>query len=210
MTLDASKKNIFERFYMFFVKTVLSNFFWEVADAWSYKNDKIAKRYDKSIEEEYKRECEACGLSTNTKILHIGCGAYPLTQIVLAQCCSGELVGIDKNPVAVKRAREVIQRHHLQERITINQGNGTDYPVGDFDLILISSCSFPKIQILEHLFKEAKSSSTIIVREVRIAATDILRCIKEHPEIELIQQMHHTPFPFYGPLGWDTFYLQKI
>jgi precorrin-6B methylase 2 len=209
MISSSTKKNIIERFYIFFVKTILSNFFWEIADAWSYKNSKVAQRYDKSIEEEYRKECETCGLSMNSKILHIGCGAYPLTQIVLAQCCSGELVGIDKNLLAVKRAREVIQRHHLQNRITINHGNGIEYPVDDFDLILISSCSYPKVQILEHLFKDAKHRSTIIVREVRIATDDVLRCIREHPEIEMIQQMHHTPFPFYGPLGWDTFYLRK-
>jgi precorrin-6B methylase 2 len=208
MTSQDIKKNIIERISIFFVKK-LSNFFWEVADTWSYKNNKIAQRYNDSIEEEYQKECATCGLSLNAKVLHIGCGAYPLTQIVLARCCSGALVGIDKNPLAVQRAQEVIQRHHLQNRITIRQGNGIEYPVDDFDLILISSCSLPKVQILEHLFKEAKHQSTIIVREVRIANADILRCIREHPEIEMIEQMHHTPFPFYGPLGWDTFYLRK-
>jgi precorrin-6B methylase 2 len=208
MLSQNTKKNIIEIISIFIVKTT-SNFFWEVADTWSYKNIKIAQRYNNSIEEEYQKECTICGLSSNAQVLHIGCGAYPLTEIVLAQCCSGALVGIDKNPLAVQRAREVIQRHHLQDRITIHQGNGTEYPVDEFDLILISSCSLPKVQILEHLFKEAKHHSTIIVREVRIAIADIIHCIREHPEIEMIQQMHHTPFPFYGPLGWDTFYLRK-
>jgi precorrin-6B methylase 2 len=208
MTLAANKKNILERITIFFVKKT-SNFFWEIADTWSYKNSKIARQYDKSIEEEYRKECETCGLSSNAKVLHIGCGAYPLTLLVLAQCCSCDLIGIDRNPVAVQRAKEIIQRHHLQNRITITQGDGTEYPVSDFDLILISSCSLPKAQILEHLFKEAKHHGTIIAREVRIATTDIIYCIKTHPEIEMIQQMHHTPFPFYGPLGWDTFYLRK-
>jgi len=208
MTLQHDKKNILERISIFLVKKT-SNFFWDIADTWSYKNSKIARQYDKSIEEEYRKECETCGLSSNEKVLHIGCGAYPLTLIVLAQCCSGDLMGIDRNPMAVQRAQKIIEQHNLQNRIRITQGDGTKYPVGDFDLILISSCSLPKAQILEHLFREAKHHSTIIVREVRIATTDILRCIKEHPEIEMIQQMHHTPFPFYGPLGWDTFSLRK-
>lgn len=208
MTTHNTTKKIIERISIFFVKTT-SNFFWEVADTWSYKNKKIARRYNKSIEEEYQKECQNCGISKNPKILHIGCGAYPLTQIVLAQCYTGILVGIDKNALAVQRAQEVISRHHLQDKITIRQGNGMNYPVNDFDLIIISSCSFPKVQILEHLFKEAKQNSMIIVREVRIAIPDILNCIREHPEIEMMQQMHHTPFPFYGPLGWDTFYLRK-
>jgi len=128
---------------------------------------------------------------------------------VLAQSLSNVLIGIDKNPVAVHHAQEVIQERHLQNRITVQQGNGTEFPVNDFDLILISSCSLPKVQILEHLFKNAKHQSTIIVREISIATADILHCINTHPEIEIVQQMHHTPFPFYGPLGWDTFCLRK-
>ena len=208
MTLQNTKKNLIEYISIFFVKSI-SIFFWEVADSWSYKNNKIAQKYNKSIEEEYRKECEICGVSKNGKILHIGCGAYPLTQIVIAQCCSGTLVGIDKKALAVQRAKEVISRHHLQNKIAIYQGDGINYPVNDFDLILISSCSYPKVRILEHLFKEAKHNSTIIVREVRIAIPDIFDCIRRHPEIEIIQQIHHTPFPFYGPLGWDTFYLRK-
>src|SRR5512137_1916922 len=118
MTSQNTKENIIERISIFFVK-ITSNFFWEVADTWSYKNNKIAQRYNKSIEEEYRKECEICGVSKNLKVLHIGCGAYPLTQIVLAQSCSGILVGIDKNALAVQRAQEVISRHHLQNKITI-------------------------------------------------------------------------------------------
>jgi precorrin-6B methylase 2 len=208
MNTRTKKKTVIDSLAIFFVKT-LSNSFWEIADTWSYKNNKIAQYYNNSIEAEYQKECETCGVSSNSKVLHIGCGAYPLTEIVLAQWCKGVLVGIDKNPIAVHRAREVIERHHLQERITVQLGNGTEYPVNDFDLILISSCSLPKVQILQHLFKEAKHQCTIIVREVSIATIDILDCIHAHPEIEMIQQMHHTPFPFYGPLGWDTFYLRK-
>jgi precorrin-6B methylase 2 len=208
MHTRTTNKTVIDILTIFFVKKI-SNFFWEVADTWSYKNHKIAQRYNDSIEEEYQKECDACGLSSNSKVLHIGCGAYPLTEVVLARCCSGTLVGIDKNPLAVQRAREVIQQHHLDNRISVHHGNGIDYPVNDFDVILISSCSLPKVQILEHLFKNVKHYCIIIVREIRIAIPDILRCISKHPEIEILQQMHHTPFPFYGPLGWDTIYLRK-
>jgi len=208
MEKPSTKKTLIDTLAVFIVKKI-SNFFWEIADAWSYKNNKIAQRYNDSIEDEYQKECDACGVSPNSKVLHIGCGAYPLTELVLARCCSGTLVGIDKNQLAVQRAREVIRNHHLENRITVHHGNGIDYPVDDFDMILISSCSLPKVQILEHLFKNVKSKCVIIVREIRIATPDIFRCISEHPEITIVQQMHHTPFPFYGPLGWDTIYLQK-
>ncbi len=183
--------------------------FWEIADTWSYKNNQIAQRYNNSIEKEYQKECKNYGLSSNSNVLHIGCGAYPLTDIVLSHYFVGTLLGIDKNPLAVQRAQEIVRQHNLQNRITIQHGNGTEFPVNNFDLILISSCSLPKVQILEHLLKNAKHQSTIVVREVSIATADVLNCITLHPEIEIIQKMHHTPFPFYGPFGWDTFYLRK-
>jgi len=205
---DYNKKTVIDILTIFCIKKI-SNLFWEIADTWSYKNNKIAKRYNNSIEKEYQKECKTYGISSNSKVLHIGCGAYPLTDIVLSRYCGATLIGIDKNPIAVQRAQEVIRRYHLQNRITIRHGDGTEFPVNNFDLILISSCSLPKLQILEHLFKNAKHQSTIIVREVSIATVEVLDYINIHPEIEIIQQMHHAPFPFYGPFGWDTFYLRK-
>lgn len=202
------KKTVIDSLAIFFIKKT-SNLFWEIADTCSYKNKKIAQRYNNSIEKEYQKECKNYGLSSNSNVLHIGCGAYPLTDIVLTQYYGATLIGIDKNLVAVQRAQEIIKQHHLQNRITIQHGNGTKFPSDNFDLIIISSCSFPKIQILEHLFKNTKHQAIIIVREVSIATADILYCISIHPEIEIIQRMHHTPFPFYGPFGWDTFYLRK-
>jgi SAM-dependent methyltransferase len=203
-----NKKTIIDTLVIFCIKKT-SNLFWEIADTWSYKNNKIAQRYNNSIEKEYQKECKTYGLPSNSTVLHIGCGAYPLTDIVLTQYYGATLIGIDKNPITVQRAQKIIRQHHLQNRITIQHGNGTNFPVDNFDLIIISSCSLPKLQILEHLFKNAKHQSTIIVREVSIATADMLYCIHSHPEIEIIQQMHHTPFPFYGPFGWDTFYLRK-
>jgi precorrin-6B methylase 2 len=206
--MSTNKKTAIDIIAIFCIKKI-SNLFWEIADTWSYKNNKIAHRYNNTIEKEYQKECETYGLSSNSNVLHIGCGAYPLTDIVLAQCCLGTLIGIDKNPKTIHRAQEVIRRHNLQNKITIQHGNGTEYPVYNFDLIIVSSCSSPKVQILEHLFKNAKHQSTIIVREVSIATADILHSIHSYPEIKIIKQMHHTPFPFFGPLGWDTFYLRK-
>lgn len=202
------KRNIFDNIAIYIIKKI-SNIFWEIADDWSYKNEKIARIYNRSIEKEYQKECKTYGLLSDSKILHIGCGSYPLTDITLAQCFTGTFIGIDKNPLAVQHAEEIIQQYHLKDRISVQQANGTEFPVDDFDLIIISSCSFPKPQILKHLFKNAKHQCIIILREVRIATDEIVHCIITHPEIEVLQQLHHTHFPFYGPFGWDTFYLRK-
>ena len=193
---------------VFFVKKI-SNCFWEIADTWSYKSEKIAKNYNKSIGKEYRKEYETCGMYSGATILHIGCGAYPLTEIVLAECSTGQIVGIDKNLQTVQQAQEVIQKKRLENRITIQHGDGLNYPANGFDAIIVSSCSLPKVKILEHLFRIAKPQSTIVVREVDIAANDILHCLAAHHDIVLVKQVRHNPFPFFEPIGWTTFCLKK-
>jgi hypothetical protein len=103
----------------------------------------------------------------------------------------------------------MIQKNHLENQISIQHGDGLNYPVDTFDYIIVSSCSLPKVQILRHLFEKAKSQSNIVVREVDIATNDIMQCIEEHPDITLKQQVRHNPFPFIEPVGWTTFCLKK-
>lgn len=203
-----TKKTVLDTIAVFVIKKI-SICFWEIADNWSYKNDKIANLYNKRIGKEYRKEYETCCISANANVLHIGCGAYPLTELVLADCSTGHIVGIDKNQRTVQRAQRVIQNSHLENHITIKHGDGLDFPVDAFDVIIVSSCSLPKVKILEHLFQKAEPMSSIIVREVDIAASDILQCIDAHRDIELLQQIRHNPFPFFEPIGWTTFCLRK-
>jgi precorrin-6B methylase 2 len=208
MKQRTNKTTILDTIAIFFIKK-LSNCFWELADTWSYNNEKIAQLYNKTIGKEYRNEYENCNISSKANILHIGCGAYPLTEIILASCTKGHILGIDKNPDTVLRAQQMIKKNKLENHITIRHGDGLDFSVEDFDVIIVSSCSLPKVKILEHLFQKVQSQSTIIVREVDIAAKDILNCINEHPDIELIKQVRHNPFPFFEPIGWTTFCLKK-
>ena len=205
---QGAKKPILERIAIFLVKKT-SNCFWELADTWSYKNDKIASLYNRFIGKEYQKEYENCTIGSTVNVLHIGCGSYPLTEIVLAHCSTGHIVGIDKNQQTVTQAQHIIKKNKLDDRITIIHGDGLHYPVEDFDVIIVSSCSLPKVQILQHLFQKAKSNSTIIVREVDIASQDIKDCLATHQNIQLKKQVRHNPFPFFEPIGWTTFCLIK-
>jgi protein-L-isoaspartate O-methyltransferase len=202
-------QNILRSIAIFLVKRS-SNLLWEVADDWSYKNEKIARYYDKTIGGDYIREYNECGIPPESKVLHIGCGAYPLTEMMLiTHAHVRTVVGIDRNPLTVQRARSVISRRNLEGKISIEYGDGMTFPVEDFDVIIASSCSLPKSAILEHLFATAKSKSMIIVRELDIAAGEILHSIRSHQEVKLEKCMHHNPFPFVEPMGWTTYCLRK-
>jgi len=208
MEQHTTHKTILDTIAIFFIKRI-SNCFWEIADTWSYQNDIVTRLYNKTIGKEYRKEYENCSISSHTNILHIGCGSYPLTEIILASCTTGQIVGIDKNNKSVLRGQQVIKKNKLDNRINLKHGDGLDFPVEEFDVIIVSSCSQPKVKILQHLFQKVKSQSTIIVREVDIATKDILRSIDAHSEIELKKQIRHNPFPFFEPIGWTTFCLTK-
>lgn len=208
MEQHAKPNTILDTIAIFFIKKT-ANCFWEVADTWSYKNDAITRIYNKTIGKEYQKEYEDCGISSHSNILHIGCGSYPLTEIVLANCTKGQIVGIDKNNKAVQRGQQVIKKNNLDKRIILKHGDGLDFPVEEFDMVIVSSCSQPKEKILQHLFQKVRPQGTIIVREVDIATKDILNYIAAHPDIELKQQIRHNPFPFFEPIGWTTFCLTK-
>lgn len=207
INLQSKKPNVIGRLLIFLTKEI-SNYFWEISDVLSNKIDKFAEIYEKTVGFEYKREFKTFGISQDKKILHVGCGAYPLTEITLAKLFGAEVTGIDKNPNAVKLAEENIRKYKLDNKIKIELGDGVNYSVSKFDVVIISSCSRPKVKILHHIFKYAKKHSIIIVRELDIATNAILECIDSHKDIILEKRIHHKA-PLFLPTGWDAFFLIK-
>jgi precorrin-6B methylase 2 len=205
--LQFKKTKILARLVIFVIRAV-SNYFWIVIDILSHDNEKIAERYERSIGEEYKNECKAFNISKGKKILHIGCGSYPLTEMTIARLFEIDVVGIDKNTKAVKRANEVILKKQFDKKIIIEQGNGADYPVEEFDMIIVSSCALPKKDILNHIFTKAKKNSIIVIRDLDTSTDEILAHINEYKYITIEKRIHH-PVPSLMPIGWNAFYLKK-
>ncbi|MFW6120908.1 MAG: nicotianamine synthase family protein [Petrotogales bacterium] len=172
------------------------------------KNRKIAEIYEKGIGTEYEKEFKTFGISEHNKVLHIGCGAYPLTEITLVNVTGTKVVGVDKNPKAVNLANEIIRKKNLDEKIAIYTGNGLNYPVDKFDVIIVSSCSIPKEEILENVFKRVKKNSAIIVREIDYAIDYILDYIDHHNDITLVKKMRFNTM-FLIPIFWNALYLKK-
>jgi precorrin-6B methylase 2 len=155
---------------------------------------------------EYKKEYEMLEISKCNKILHIGCGSYPLTEITLATFSSKEIVGIDKNQNAVKLAKEIIRKKKLDESITIHHGNGISFPVKEFDVIIISSCSTPMEKILENIFKKATKNSTIIVRVLDTTIDSIMNYIQKNFDITFVKRLHFKTY-FFIPISWNALYI---
>jgi len=205
--LQFKKTKIIDRLAIFVIRTI-SNYLWTVVDILSHDNEKTAERYERSVGREYKNECKAFNISKGKKILHIGCGSYPLTEMTIVRLFEVDVVGIDKNTKAVKRANEVILKKQFDKKITIKQGNGVDYPVEEFDMIIVSSCALPKTDILNHVFTKAKKNSIIIIRGLDTSTDEFLDYINEYKYITIEKRIHH-PAPSLMPIGWNAFHLKK-
>ena len=94
-------------------------------------------------------------------------------------------------------------------KIKINLGNGKNYPIKEFDVIIISSCASLMVKIIEHVFKTAKSNSKIIVREIETSLKPLIESIDLQRDIILVKKIEHHPFSFLKPSGWQSFYLMK-
>jgi 2-polyprenyl-3-methyl-5-hydroxy-6-metoxy-1,4-benzoquinol methylase len=182
----------------------LTNFFWIIIDTMSYRSKKIALLYNKSISKEYLSEYSSLGIKKENKILHIGCGPYPLTEISLAQQFGAQIVGIDKNQRIIKMAKKIIKEHSLENLITIEHGNGIDYPMDNYDMIIISSCAFPKKKILENIIHTAKKNCIITIRELDIAVQSVKSLLNKHKNLTVIKKTHHNPVPRILKIPWTS------
>jgi len=188
----------------------ISSCYWYTIDNLAFKLDKLAEiYYKKSIGTEYKSEYQKFSISKSDKVLHIGSGAFPLTEITLAETIGNTVVGVDKDLKAVISANNAISRRNLQDKIEINHGNGIDYPVKDFDIVIVSSCASPMVKIVDHVFKNAKKNCKIIVREMEILTKPLVKYIDTQQNVTLIKKIDHHPFPFLKPFGWESYYIIK-
>lgn len=182
------------------------NFFWYCVDLLSCKIDKIAKMYEKYIGSKYKKEIEAFGLKNHKNVLHIGSGSYPISALTLSKNNCVKITGIDRNAFSVNLARKIIEQKKLEEKIEIINSNGFSYPVDSFDLIIVSGCSVPKIPVLEHILKNAKKGSRIIIREGEHTIESARELIDKYPNISILKELKCYPAP---TMEWTSFYLEK-
>ena len=187
--------------------TKYANFYWKCFDYFACNIDKFARIYEKDISEEYKKETSLFKTLKSKKIIHIGCGAYPATAITLAKMNCKNIVAIDKNKRAVKLANKIIERRNLYDNITVKVGDGRSYPVENFDTIIISASSTPKIDVLEHIFKTAKPNSKIIIRELYETSECVDDYINSHEDIKLIKKIGNSSLDEYK---WRSYYTVKL
>jgi precorrin-6B methylase 2 len=175
-------------------------------DLLSFTNKRIGKLYERKIGKEYIREIENFKIINSKNILHIGCGAYPITAIILSSLSNGQITAIDNNIIAVKLARKVIKKENLTKKIDIKNGDGLKFPLDEFDLVIVSGCAYPQEKILEHIFNSVKPQTRIIFREIEGDKILLSDFIKKYNNISILNKIICHPFP---TSKWNSFCLKK-
>ena len=206
LRIEGEKKSYYGPTFTQEILTKNGILFWHYADRIACRIKTLGELYERTIGSSYRRERERFSLSESKNILHIGCGSYPITAMILAEMDDVEIVVIDRDKRSLKRADEVIRRRNLENKIRTDYGNGTNYPLKDFDTIIVSGCSVPKIKVLTYVLKNAQPKTRIIVRASYIDVESLIYSLNLQDDISIVEKMESNPLP--GSI-WTAYYLVK-
>ena len=111
------------------------------------------------------KELQMACIQPEYRILHVGCGSVPNTLLILAEALPASYVGIDRDGVAVGRARNMVQQYGLEQRVTIEEDDALAVDYSSFDLIILSLGVEPREAILAAMCESMKSDAKIVTRK---------------------------------------------
>ncbi|MCK4364545.1 MAG: methyltransferase domain-containing protein [Thermoplasmatales archaeon] len=106
-------------------------------------------------------------INADSYILVVGCGAIPVTPIILSDKTKIKIIAIDNDPKAVVLASRFVEKHHLQEKIEIACFDGVKYQAEDFDVIFVSYGVERKEELMKYLSENISNNSKIVCRVSR-------------------------------------------
>lgn len=121
-------------------------------------------RYLKEVSRTAIRHAEVADISSNSRVLFVGCGALPLSCHVLARHFGCEVVGLDGDSEALERARAITLTGEGRRRLTFVEGRGEEFPAKGFSHVVIAALVPHKEEILTHLFQSADHGCKVVCR----------------------------------------------
>jgi precorrin-6B methylase 2 len=143
----------------------------------------------------FLNEIAMAGISKDDTVLLIGCGIFPSETVLIAEVSGAKVVGIDNSKNAVKLAKKYVEQRGLTNLVTIEYGDGTAYPVSEYDSIFIAINVFPIDNVLQHLAKNMKKNTRVLCKSINKDIPEVIRSLglndafvitaeKEHPKTQ--------------------------
>lgn len=128
-----------------------------ISEKIGFVGDLYLTLYQRSVAQEAK----LASITKADKILHIGCGSLPYTAEVMAQT-GAKVIAIDNDPEAVKAATIYVAKKNLNFEIFL--GNGEDYQIEDFTVIVLSLGVQPLEPIIQRILCQARKGTRVVFR----------------------------------------------
>lgn len=141
--------------------------------------EKVLPLYLKYYDDIVDKEINIANISSSDKVLHIGGGSVPSTSILIAKKTGATVIGIDRNSHSVKEANLCIHLFNLDGMVQIKNAEALNFPVRNFDVIIVSQGIEPRDKILKYVSQSMKDDARVIFRtfssvEGEITKYDIL------------------------------------
>ncbi|HEB37223.1 MAG TPA: class I SAM-dependent methyltransferase [Thermoplasmatales archaeon] len=147
-----------------------------------------------------KKEVSAVRISRDDRFIQIGCGSIPYTALIIAELTGASVTGIDIDPVAVKNAQIYVKNNKRTPiRINIEEGDGAEYNLSNFDVIMISLGVNNIEGVFANITKSAKKDARIIFRN--LSRFDPHKIIPD--EYIVKKRLIH-------PMFWESVILERV
>lgn len=130
--------------------------------------------YLKFYEELVEKEINMAEVTSEDKILVIGCGSLPATSIIIVNKTHAKTVSIDVDPEAVDKAVCFIRQHHLQSFMKCECADGLSYPISSYDVIFVLYGIKQQKEILKYISQNMKDNARIIYRTTEDVLKNVL------------------------------------
>ena len=125
---------------------------------------KLIPFYIKFYEEIVKEEIKMANISSDDKILHIGCGSIPATSIIITKETGANIIAIDIDSYSSQKAKQFIKQNKNLKNILIKNADGAEYSTAEFDTILISDGVKKLYNILKNISESLRKNTKVIFR----------------------------------------------
>jgi len=124
---------------------------------------KLASRYYNSV---IQKESDLAGITNKDHILCIGGGICPFSAILFHQKTGARVTVIDNNEKCIPKARKVIERLGIGEKVRVlyQDGSSKDIHFADYSVIHFALQVFPMEEVFRSVEQRAVPGTKLLIR----------------------------------------------
>ncbi len=111
------------------------------------------------------REIEIARVTSQDKVLNVGCGTIPFTALHIANLTRAEVWAVDYDGRAVQGARRCLKRLGLDDQVSVFHCDASLGVPEGFDVAIVALQAAPKAKIMEVLWEAAAPGARMVFRQ---------------------------------------------